>query len=230
MAWTSSFPWACTPPCSSPWAASACDLSTLYYQWLRSWSKKCKLTGELRELFELLLPCRVHIYDLTLLLVTLNTKSHLFGSLDELVSIVRVDGSKYGEEILSWTASSFRISIWKILSHPWHLEAWLIQLAHRYLIVVRRVTISDLRHLEEIFVTPEDLLQIIGGDHLIARHEILPKYIWWLKCIYSLTATPSYMCKMIAYLRRSLRSPRVVPFEVSFWRRGSGCCCFPYVY
>ena len=81
---------------------------------------------------------------------------------------------KDGEEVLPRAGPPFRISVREVVGHLWHLQARIIELAHRDLVVVRRVSVPHLRHLEQLLVATEDLLEVISRDHLEARHEVLP--------------------------------------------------------
>ena len=173
------------------------------------------LTGKLRKLLELVLPNRIHINDLGLLSFSLYPKPDLFASLEQLVCVSRVKSIEDREEVFTTAFSTLGVSVWKVIGHVAHLEAGVIKLGDGYLVIVWRVAHPGILHLEQLLFSFEDLLQVIGGHHLVARHVVLSRLVKVIRNLRLLTTAPSCNCKRMIYLRKRQQSLEVEPFEVS---------------
>ena len=77
------------------------------------------------------------------------------------------------KHLLSITLSIFGVAVGEVLSHTLELDALLVQVGHRDLVVPRWVVLVNFGCLHELLLPADDLLQPFGIQHIVRRHEEL---------------------------------------------------------
>ena len=129
--------------------------------------------GILRVGFELGLPARIDLDLLLLIFLLVAIKTLLLAVEDQLVRVIRIKRAHDGEEVLPAALATFGILIRKVDGHPRELNAFIIELSHRYLFIFGRVADIDLRRLHQLLLVREDLLEVLGRHLVVRRHVIL---------------------------------------------------------
>ena len=124
----------------------------------------------------MILPEWIHIDDVFFLAFSICSKSNLLAVLNRLDHLCVIECVGYVEEVLSGTLSPFRIFIWEIVFHPWHLDPSLVKIGDADLIVMGRITGDNLGELEELLLILEQLLQELSIHHGFRRDQKLTKY------------------------------------------------------
>ena len=119
------------------------------------------------------MPSWVHVDNLSLLFLSVCPEPGLLALLEQLVRILRLQGVQHCEEILTAALPALRVCIGEVLGHVPHLETGLVKLSDGDLVVVRRVAHPGLGHSQQPLLTLEYLLEVVGGNHLLAGHEVL---------------------------------------------------------
>ena len=84
-----------------------------------------------------------------------------------------MQSSQDREEVLPGTLSAFRVLIREIIGHSRHLDAALVELGDRYLIILGRVADLDIGGFHQQLLLLQDLLQEWSRHHVVWRHIVL---------------------------------------------------------
>ena len=129
--------------------------------------------GILWEGLELVLPALIDLDLLLLVLLLVAVEALLLAVQDQLLRVIRVQRRQDGEEVLPGALAALGVLVGEIISHPGHLDAALVELGHRYLVVLGRVADLDLRRLHQQLLLLQDLLQKRSRHHVVWRHIVL---------------------------------------------------------
>ena len=122
-----------------------------------------------------MLPFGGHQDGVFLLGFLFNTESVLLALQDELVGLIGIEGGEDGEEVFPRTLSAFRILIRKVVGHVVELEALVVQISHRDLIVPRWVAMPGVLYLQQLLIATDDLLEPFRVEHIVWRYVVLTR-------------------------------------------------------
>ena len=132
------------------------------------------LTAELRKFFELILPLRIYLDGFLMSFIPFDGEASCLGILDELLSVFRLDRCQNGEKVFTITNSTLSILVREVLGHIGHLDALLVQVGDRYLIVLGWIAVDHLFGLQQLLLSFQDLLEKWRGHHAVWWHVVLP--------------------------------------------------------
>ena len=153
------------------------------------------LTAELGELLELGLPLRIDEDGLLLLLLVVQGEAVGLALAQQLPGVLRMERRQDGEEVLAAACPPDGVLVGEVVLHAVQLEAGLVEVGHRHLVVLRRVADLDLAGLEELLLAREDLPEPGRGDHAVRRHVVLASTREDEEREWVLTAAPSCRCR-----------------------------------
>ena len=79
--------------------------------------------------------------------------------------------------LLSITLSVLWVAVGEVLGHTFELDAVLVQVGHRDLVVPRWVVLVDLGCFHEFLLAADDLLQPLGIQHVVWGHKELQLFL-----------------------------------------------------